>query len=621
MPGLFGILHENPAEHEFLKKSFHGMAGHLNFDGYELDIICGKNFFLGNIAPKLSVPSMVIKTKKGPARCMLAGHIFSINGTDFDYDYESLFKYIISSIESNNDNALAFINGHYTIALLFESNNELQIISDRFAFFKHFYSVYQDKFLFFPDFAALDALKFLPRKLDYECFIKFLNFGFPDDDSTLLEDVKVLPNASLLTFHNGQLSIKKYWDWEMPNLLPSNTLENCADQCYSLMQKTLMRSLNSQSKDVCISLSGGLDSRFICHAATKSSLRAATLSYGYSKSHEAKIAAQVADILNTDHYHEEPDEDYVLKSTKLALSRADGMLFPYQFMQNGPISNLLMRLYPKKPVHFSGFYIGGLLDAYYWTPLMLERSNDFLFLHLSCKKKLPTCLSLDNITKIFPEEVRQKAKNSAKNFGLYIFKKELDKVKEIGIANFIDRFFILTHGRRYLSSTLFFHFFTRDVLPFFDYDLFDFYLTIPPEFRLNDQLRHKILQQNMKELALIPYNKTGQPVPKPATRLFNIMKKLRHEYVYYTGRITKGRFIPSNPYNYVQSAKWMRCIHGAPFVRELLTDKRTIERGLFNLRGINELFSDLNQGKWTGTTISKLFYIELWLRKFIDCSS
>ena len=88
---------------------------------------------------------------------------------------------------------------------------------------------------------------------------------------------------------------------------------------------------------------------------------------------------------------------------------------------------------------------------------------------------------------------------------------------------------------------------------------------------------------------------------------------------YLLGRLTFGKIMLNNPYSFMQRDKWItQNRENINFYRDILLDKRTGERGYFNLPAIDTLLKKQAHGSWNYMTLSTLATFELFNRYFID---
>ncbi len=624
MPGLFGVFSHKYRDNAKSLTRFNDMARALNFCDYSTETYTNNHCFLGTIGPGAREKPQCFIFEKDEYIALIDGAIFSFNGKSTGWSLSELYTFITQCIQYPRNNAIASINGEFTIFIYNKSSHKLHLITDRFGFKKTYIAKNKHDIYIFPDFHAITVLPDISREPDYDCFIDHINFTYPVNDSTFLKNVKVIPNASIITMvfqKSFSYEQTKYWDWDLDySKYKCSDINEYADTAYSLMKQSLTRRTKHFDKNCCISLSGGLDSRFLLNVICSSGIKPNTISYGYKKSLECEIAKKVAQTLNAPYYHISIGNDYVFEVVQLSLKYTDGMVPAEHLFHLNAIEKFIRTQTNRPNAHFSGFYGDAILAANFFT------SED---IYLPIKNNEQMIGRLLRKRKALLNEVEKKMLLSD-GFFKKVKKRELDYI-DIYIDNdsknkenypyplYIDRFYMSTHGRRYLSSLSFFRFYCYDIAPFFDYDFFDFYLSIPFEYRIDHKLYNLMYLRNMHEMASIPYNKTGRPVGNKASTFFKRRIEFTRKTNYYLSRLTNGKIIFNERYNYIQLSKWHHSVPDSiKTARDLLLEKHTLERGLLTASGIDYLYSEYKKGKWVGGTLLNLYFLELFFRKYLD---
>ena len=148
-------------------------------------------------------------------------------------------------------------------------------------------------------------------------------------------------------------------------------------------------------------------------------------------------------------------------------------------------------------------------------------------------------------------------------------------------------------------------------LPFFDYDLFNFILSIPHSLRVFAGFKRKLLVEKFPQVATIQYQRTGLPVK---TGLFPIA--LRLAWNRYRGLFKKQVQIGAR--SCVDNDRWLRT-ELKEFVTSTLLSKKALERGYFRAEYIKELVHLHLSGKRNlSSKLGVLLTFELWNQLFID---
>ncbi|MBN2301450.1 MAG: asparagine synthase (glutamine-hydrolyzing) [Lentisphaerae bacterium] len=124
----------------------------------------------------------------------------------------------------------------------------------------------------------------------------------PDSEETIVEGIKKVPPATIMTWRAGMFSKQRYWNLSVDKTWENESLEDACSRFGSLFDDTIRMMLRS---DVPLGflLSGGLDSSLVVAAASKlrgAQLKTFTAIFGHELD-EGPFARKVADYCGTDH--------------------------------------------------------------------------------------------------------------------------------------------------------------------------------------------------------------------------------------------------------------------------------------------------------------------------------
>jgi asparagine synthase (glutamine-hydrolysing) len=173
----------------------------------------------------------------------------------------------------------------------------------------------------------------VPRELDPEALDQFLTYEYIIAPRTILKGVHKLPAGSLLTYRDGEVAVRRYWD---PAGIPVRTWD-AADAAEAL-RGALARAVASQMMaDVPLGafLSGGIDSSAIVacmREATAQPVRTFSMGFADGSYNELPYAREVAALFGTDHHEQlvTPDIADLFEQLVVHLDEpfADVSLFP-----------------------------------------------------------------------------------------------------------------------------------------------------------------------------------------------------------------------------------------------------------------------------------------------------
>jgi asparagine synthase (glutamine-hydrolysing) len=150
-------------------------------------------------------------------------------------------------------------------------------------------------------------------------------------------------------------------------------------------------------------------------------------------------------------------------------------------------------------------------------------------------------------------------------------------------------------------------------LPFCNYELIDFAISLPPGLRYQRRLMRNAFIRYFPKLAQIPLPDTGLPMTACARDLWLRTEDwLRWHLSNRFASVSPTRKRPYKDYNL-----WFRTIL-RPWVEEILLAPRALERGYFQPDYIRQLVNEHMSGVNHAIRIGALISLELWHRQFID---
>lgn len=240
------------------------------------------------------------------------------NGTS---DTEILIEYI-SNFGINR--TLQDIEGMYAFAIWDARLKKLYLVRDKIGEKPIYYINSPKNFIF------CSEIQGLYDYVDINCinhqavqeYFKYICIG---DDRTVHSEIKKLEPGSILTIHNKELKIEKYWSV----LSKSNLIHNSRisiDAALVEFEKLIFESVEQRMcADVNVGsfLSGGVDScliAFVQSKLSKRSIKTFTVGYKDSKNDETVYAKEVARYLNTEHHQKIFDvNEFIHEIDKLML--------------------------------------------------------------------------------------------------------------------------------------------------------------------------------------------------------------------------------------------------------------------------------------------------------------
>lgn len=194
---------------------------------------------------------------------------------------------ILASYIEWGENCVNFFNGMWAFAIYDRQAKILFCSRDRFGVKPFYYTTINNKFYFSSEIKPLLECSGVERKPNQSILLQYLINNFCDHtNETFFENIVKLPPSHNIVFNltTNNFQIKRYYSIEKNEDLGKLTLDQATEQFKSLFESSVNLRLRSDVK-VGSCLSGGLDSSSIVGVASKL--------YGYSEGKFAAITAQV----------------------------------------------------------------------------------------------------------------------------------------------------------------------------------------------------------------------------------------------------------------------------------------------------------------------------------------
>src|SRR6266850_651251 len=196
------------------------------------------------------------------------------------------------------------LRGMFAFALWNERAQRLLLARDRFGKKPLHYAFHNGRLLFGSEIKEILAVAPDLADVSPDGVLNFFYFGYVPDPLTAFSAIHKLPPGHLLEFSNGEIQIRQYWDLPPYGGYEPKSEGECLDELEHLLSEAVRIRLMS---DVPLGalLSGGVDSStVVALMARASSGRIKTFSIGFSHQdfNEAAYARMVAQKFGTDHH-------------------------------------------------------------------------------------------------------------------------------------------------------------------------------------------------------------------------------------------------------------------------------------------------------------------------------
>jgi asparagine synthase (glutamine-hydrolysing) len=191
--------------------------------------------------------------------------------------------------------------GMFAFAVWDQRERKLSLVRDRLGVKPLVFARHAGGLAFASTVPALRAAG-LAGGIDPEAVLEFLEFGYVTDGHSILQGVEKLAAASIIEWHDGEISQRSYWSLPEADESSPITFEEAVEETERLLLESVRLRLVA---DVPIGslLSGGIDSTLVCWATAKlnANIRSYTVSIPGDPSDEGPDAAETARILGIPH--------------------------------------------------------------------------------------------------------------------------------------------------------------------------------------------------------------------------------------------------------------------------------------------------------------------------------
>lgn len=623
MPGLTGIIKEqgNTLDIEQLLPK---MCEIIKYeDWYKTDMYLDKTIGMGRVSLGILNPETQPIFNEDKNLCIMMegeiydyidlkedlvskGHIFLVNN-DPEFILHFYEEYKSDFAEKVKD-----LNGIFLFAIYDCNSHELIICNDRYGL-KPLYLCNRDNYLLFSsEIKAILQDTSFKRKINYEAMAEFFSFGYVLGDHTLIEDLKLLPPASLFTYYNGKSEIKQYWNWNQIKKIDVIDEEQIVEELGILWLQAVERRMQGNGK-IGAFLSGGLDSRAIVSAIDPKHFPIHAITFGKKNCDDYTIAKRVCDKLGIKHHLIEITAEGWYSGIEKTVWITEGFLnIIHQHSWDA-----IDRMKEYVDINLNGFAGDLVVGGSYLSKdfVNIKNIDDYfnnVFLKMNNGHIDSTC-GKDIYNPHMSDILCTSSQNSIKRGTKQYIKTSEDS----------DYFFLNNRVRRFtLMGTVSAQTKLENRKPFFDNDFIEFVYSLPNEIRSNSYIYNKMLLKFFPAtFNSISWQKTGIPIgaSKNIARGYRLYRGCR----FLTNSLLRKISLPpifKDNMNYTDYNNWMRDNKELrKYIYDTLLSEKSMNRGYFNPDFLTKLIDDHMTGKTNHAQILGLFLtFELFNRMFID---
>jgi asparagine synthase (glutamine-hydrolysing) len=612
MPGLVGFVgkagERNP---ETLLADMARAIKHE--DWYQVDLYQGEDFGLGRVSLGFLNPEPQPIWNEDKTLCLvMEGEVYDYQdlkqrliarGHCFRIDNDA--EFVLHLYEEFGEEFASQLNGAFVAAIWDTRSHKLWVVNDRFGLQVLFYRQAGGRLLFAGHSAAFLADSTYSPQVDGVAVAEFFSFEHVLGDRTFLAEVKLLPPGSILTFEVGHLSIRAYYDFHFEEDYQDHSEAWYIERWAHLMRQAVERRMRGDGPSG-VQLSGGLDSRVVLAMMERQHYPLHTITFGIPGCDDARLAREVAAKRNTTHHFLELKPDYLRRLAEEGVKLSNGLKSCVHMHVLGTLRETAEIV----NVLFTGSLGDSIMGSH------VQRS-----LLGFCAPSVLTQMLFEHYNNCFREEVHQKLFSDefyaqVKGSVFEEFSQALAESHACLADNKRSHYSIRQNDRRWVlegQNLLRNRLIVRT--PFYDNDLVDFMMAVPPGLRCDSHLYIRGFIQAAPDLAKIPCDKTGLPFV-PCMRDLSVRAGRQVRWWLREGRLKWISAPQKRPY--ADYDLWMRGVL-REWVEDVLLDRRTLDRGYVRPDYVRTLVERHMRGEGNfARQLSGLMTFELWNRLFLD---
>jgi asparagine synthetase B (glutamine-hydrolysing) len=500
-------------------------------------------------------------------------------------------------------------NGSFLLAYFDTIAESLNIANDRFGLKPLYYSLEKGKFITSTIVQAVIALRASPSTLDPISFLDLLAYGHLLDEYTLLNEIALLPPGCRLSFANGQKEIVKYWHLNFQTDLALNDLKSGSAQ-FAKQMRDAVNVHCSTDFAIGVGLSGGLDSRTVLGSMQATKGIHTYTWFGHPDSSELVYARELANLVGSKH-------------KEIGFKAVDFVQTLDEFLQitgaHCDVSFWIIRAFGRFLMDdgIEVFLSGAGGDA-------LSGAHHDLWTYLTPTKRLGCMLAFLRAHRNESSGSVIKSLCHPDFFGAYRKRQRFrfeeaftrcETSQNLTLADQWNRFDLRQKQRRRINEAFrSYEQFVNPRYPFYDYRVFDFFLSLPNQWKKRQHLYHRTMCQYMPALADVPSTSTGgYPVSsrRPDYAEVVLLRSKARKWTPTLMSTTSTEIEKSNPFPYWFSGELR------DFFRERILDSPLANTGIIDQSGLEQ---KLAESQDSGKNVS-LFLRLLTLQGIIDLLS
>ena len=444
-------------------------------------------------------------------------------------------QYVLKGWLSEENNFIKDLNGEYNILIYSKINKELFLFNDRFASRKLFYTKRNDDLFVASEkkviFAALSEKPEINSYGLMELFTLSHNLG----DTTIFQNIKALPPASILSVKQGNLTINKYWELNFGENSSKIKPNELVQQMAAALKNAAEKKYRGRNK-LGLGLSGGLDSRVVAVTIPADIRPLFARTYGEKGSNEVLVANRIAERLNFNHVIHTPHQIELSKIIYPIVWRAESYVSFINLLSIVTHFELKDQMWYNLGGHFGDAITGKHLKPFMFLPNSKDEFIKKVFEYYTSK----TFNNEQHLKRIFNPVFFEKNFNSVKEN----FNNSFKLINSENNPNLFNIWDLTNRQTRFtFSSAAVDNYIFQKILLFTDYDFVDIMLGVKLSLRFGQTLYKKMIAAQFKIIRDIPNSHTNKLI---RSSVFSNLKDISALY-YEKRRSRRGIYLDGGP--------------------------------------------------------------------------
>lgn len=506
---------------------------------------------------------------------------------------------------------MSHIAGSFSLAIWDKRTRTLLIASDHLGLRPIYFAQHKGIFRFASEVKGILSDADFPHNLDHSAIADFFHFSYVIGDKTFFKDIKLLPPASILRYHEGSSTITHYWDIEYPDSYPNHPDEWYEELIFNALNKAVQRMANSRVR-YGLSLSGGMDSRWIAAFLSKVQANSLSFTVGIPGSDDTDPARAVSEQTNLHHTYWDIAPNFVSELGETYSYIVDGMYDLFS-IEEFPLTI--------KVGDYADISVGGLLGdclfGHEINPISVGLLKKQVKKYWLLRNK-DSWLNKSIAAQIFGEHSYQDYEMAAiTSLDSCIASSPSERgfqvLQYMNLRNRQPRYINIAQQAK-LTYVDIYH-------PITDHDVIQAALLLPPSQLMMERAYRRALKNFFPDLAAIPWTFTLTP---PTISLAGIIIKKASQLT--LGRWLRKTSIGNHPlirrrHYYSNYSLWSRKPMRS-FIEDTLFSPEANATGLFDPTGLRAVIRDHMEGIRDVTTfIGQALTIAMWTRLFYTPST